>query len=298
MKDVFICHAGDDKEDVVYPLVATLKERGITAWLDRAEINWGDSLVEKINDGLSNSRYVIVILSENFLAKRWPQRELNSVLNIEASTGEVKVLPLIVGEASDIVHRFTLLNDKNYLQWNGNPAEVADALQARLRESQEEGATGKSGTSNPDIPVPKVKRRVTQREKDQFVKRAFGEVLSYFKEGLAKLESHHEGIEADLDEVHKFKFVCKIYLDGEIAAECKVWLGGMRGNDIAYVDGRGIDINNDNSYSDWLSVDDDESEAFLNPSGMGVVGDSDEEKITSGESAARYLWRRFTANLE
>ena len=144
MKDVFICHAGEDKETIVNPLVATLEERGLNAWLDKAEINWGDSLVEKINDGLSNSRYLIVVLSEHFLAKRWPQKELTSVLNIEASTGEVKVLPLIVGEANDIISRLPLLNDKNYLQWTGDPEAVADALQARLRQGQNHGDATKA----------------------------------------------------------------------------------------------------------------------------------------------------------
>ena len=75
-----------------------MKKNGISYWLDKAQINWGDSLTDKVNEGLADSKYVIVVLSNNFLAKRWPQRELNSVLNIEASTGEVKILPLIIGD--------------------------------------------------------------------------------------------------------------------------------------------------------------------------------------------------------
>lgn len=298
MKDVFICHASEDKENVVTPIVDSFKDHGISYWLDRAEINWGDSLIEKINEGLSNSKYVIVVLSDSFLAKRWPQRELNSVLNIEASTGEVKVLPLIVGDARRIIESFTLLNDKTYIQWNGEPSGVINALQGRLNSSTAVVNTSGSNAGELNIPLPRVKRQVTQREKDVFLKRVFSEILGYFKEALAKLETHHEGIETDLDEIHKFKFACKIYLDGEVGAECKIWLGGPTNAGISYVEGRNIDINNDNSYNDWLSVDDDGSEVFLKPSSMNIHGTSGQQMFSTGIEGAEYFWRRLIANME
>ncbi len=77
-KDIFICHASEDKSDVVEPLVISLEKAGITYWYDEAEIKWGDSITEKVNEGLKISRYVIVVLSESFIQKNWPQRELNS----------------------------------------------------------------------------------------------------------------------------------------------------------------------------------------------------------------------------
>ena len=47
--DVFICHASDDKENVVEPLFHHLDSAGIRCWYDRGEIMWGDSVVGKIN---------------------------------------------------------------------------------------------------------------------------------------------------------------------------------------------------------------------------------------------------------
>jgi len=116
-RDVFICHASEDKPDVVKPLVGAFQQASISYWYDEAEIMWGDSITEKVNEGLRISRYVIVVLSEAFLSKKWPQRELNSVLNIEASTGEVRVLPLLTGtkEAKKrIIDHYPILNDKSY----------------------------------------------------------------------------------------------------------------------------------------------------------------------------------------
>ena len=137
MKDVFICHASEDKQEVVEPLVAAFKQANISYWYDKAEIKWGDSITKKVNEGLSISRFVIVILSSAFLDKNWPQRELYSVLNMEATSGEVKILPLIVGtnkqEPQDILQELPLLNDKAYLSWDGSNIQgIVSALSERL----------------------------------------------------------------------------------------------------------------------------------------------------------------------
>jgi hypothetical protein len=37
-KDVFICHASEDKSDIIKPLIAAFKREGISYWYDEAEI--------------------------------------------------------------------------------------------------------------------------------------------------------------------------------------------------------------------------------------------------------------------
>lgn len=117
-KDVFICHASEDKIDVINPLIENLKDNNISFWVDTLEINWGDSITQKVNDGLKKSTFAIVVLSISFLQKNWPKRELNALLNIEASSGEVKVLPLIYGNSEEIISELPLINDKKFLSWD------------------------------------------------------------------------------------------------------------------------------------------------------------------------------------
>lgn len=74
LKDIFICHASEDKQSVVRPLLNVLDKEKISYWYDEAEIKWGDSIPTKINEGLRISRYVIVVLSNAFLSKNWPQK--------------------------------------------------------------------------------------------------------------------------------------------------------------------------------------------------------------------------------
>ncbi|MEM8557133.1 MAG: toll/interleukin-1 receptor domain-containing protein [Bacteroidota bacterium] len=91
--DVFISHASEDKLSVALPLYDRLKAAGLRVWLDRFELKIGDSLREKIDEGLALSRYGVVVLSQSFLAKRWPARELNGLFAREEA-GRKVLLPV------------------------------------------------------------------------------------------------------------------------------------------------------------------------------------------------------------
>ncbi|CCI37083.1 GUN4 domain-containing protein [Microcystis aeruginosa] len=136
MKDVFICHASEDKLLIVEPLVSGLEKADITFWYDRAEIKWGDSITAKVNEGLRISRFVIVVLSEAFLNKNFPKRELLAVLNQEIYSDQTKVLPLFSDnkQKQKVLESLPLLNDKLYQTWNGNADTIIEALLPHLSE--------------------------------------------------------------------------------------------------------------------------------------------------------------------
>lgn len=130
--DVFLCHASEDKDTVVEPLVRALEAAGFRCWYDRGEILWGDSIIDRVEEGLRNARFVIVVLSPAFLSKRWPMKELRAVLSSEIETGPTRVLALMVGteqEIGAIRHALTLQRDKRHLLWTGDPKDVIDELQ-------------------------------------------------------------------------------------------------------------------------------------------------------------------------
>ena len=64
--DVFISHASEDKEAVVRPLANALRQKGVRVWYDEFELKIGDSLRRKIDQGLSKSRFGIVVISRSF----------------------------------------------------------------------------------------------------------------------------------------------------------------------------------------------------------------------------------------
>ena len=103
--DVFISHASEDKRDVAEPLAGRLKQLGFAVWLDQHELRLGDQLRRKINQGLSSSRYGIVILSEAFFSKSWPMEELDALMGRESINTTV-VLPIRHGLSHDQVKKY------------------------------------------------------------------------------------------------------------------------------------------------------------------------------------------------
>ncbi|MGH1556981.1 toll/interleukin-1 receptor domain-containing protein [Caulobacter segnis] len=73
--DIFICHASEDKPDLVRSLVAALQEQQIDVWYDEISIEYGASLRQAIDRGLAEARYGLVVLSPAFFAKPWTQWE-------------------------------------------------------------------------------------------------------------------------------------------------------------------------------------------------------------------------------
>ena len=91
--DVFISHATEDKDAIVRPLAESLVSQGLRVWYDEFELRIGDSLRRKIDSGLARSRFGVVVVSHSFLAKNWPQYELDGLVTREM-TGKQMILPL------------------------------------------------------------------------------------------------------------------------------------------------------------------------------------------------------------
>jgi hypothetical protein len=91
--DVFISHASEDKAAIARPLFDALTSRGVEVWFDEAELHIGDSLRRKIDQGLARSAFGIVIFSEAFFAKGWPQYELDGIVT-RSVAGEQNLLPI------------------------------------------------------------------------------------------------------------------------------------------------------------------------------------------------------------
>jgi len=91
---VFLSHNHADKP-FVRRLAANLDNQGIPYWLDEAEIKVGESLIEKIRDGIDKVDFVAVVLSPNSVASPWVQREVDVAMNREIMGRRVKVLPLM-----------------------------------------------------------------------------------------------------------------------------------------------------------------------------------------------------------
>ncbi len=106
--DIFISHASEDKKDFVEPIAIKLKELGFNVWYDKFTLKIGDSLREKIDEGLANSRYGTIVISTAFIdkAKNWTGYELNSMVAREMN-GHRMILPIWHKVSKDDVINFS-----------------------------------------------------------------------------------------------------------------------------------------------------------------------------------------------
>ena len=91
--DVFISYANEDREEFAKPLAEALSALGLSVWYADFILRVGDSLRRSIDQGLTHSRFGIVVLSGNFFAKNWPQYELDGLTAREMQGNKV-ILPI------------------------------------------------------------------------------------------------------------------------------------------------------------------------------------------------------------
>jgi hypothetical protein len=93
--DVLICHATEDK-GYVEPLAEALKQVGISTWYDRFSLHWGDDLRRKIDEGLKDCTFGIVVFSPTFLkVKKWTEYELSGLFAKEKEGTPPVILPIL-----------------------------------------------------------------------------------------------------------------------------------------------------------------------------------------------------------
>ncbi len=75
------------------PLAIARQTEGLNVWYDEFELKIGDSIRRKIDKGLANSRFRIVVLSKDSIKRGWTNYELDGIIT-KSLTGEQVVLPI------------------------------------------------------------------------------------------------------------------------------------------------------------------------------------------------------------
>jgi hypothetical protein len=104
MAKVFVSHRSKDKPLAVR-LAEEIEAAGHSVWIDIREINIGDSIVGKIDSGLSAADYVVLCYSVYGVESPWIVREWASTLARQLEGHGVRILPAILsgGDAPAIL---------------------------------------------------------------------------------------------------------------------------------------------------------------------------------------------------
>ncbi len=95
MSSIFLSHSHTDKP-FARRLATDLRKAGHAVWIDEAEINIGDSLIEKIREGLDQVDFVAAVITSASVTSKWVTRELDIASNREIEEKRVVVLPLLL----------------------------------------------------------------------------------------------------------------------------------------------------------------------------------------------------------
>lgn len=121
--DVFISHSAKDK-DTARDLAERLKADGLHVWFDEWEIKAGDMIGLKIEQGLEQSRTLLLIMSANAFASDWVTLERHAATFRDPTNADRRFIPLRLDNAQikDTLKQFA------YVDWR----QKSKAQYARL----------------------------------------------------------------------------------------------------------------------------------------------------------------------
>jgi GTPase SAR1 family protein len=96
--DVFLSHSSKDK-DIVRAVAERFKADGLRVWFDEWILKPGDSLPKKLDDGLEESRVLVLFMSTNAFNSDWAQLEAGTFRFRDPLNKELRFIPVRLDEA-------------------------------------------------------------------------------------------------------------------------------------------------------------------------------------------------------
>ncbi len=137
--DVFLSHSSKDK-DIVRDIANRLEADGINVWFDEWEIKAGDHIPVKIEEGLKNSRILVLCMSVNAFGSEWAQLESHTFRFKDPLNKKRRFIPLRLDDATIDGS----LANFSYISWLSN---VRDQEYPKLLNACQDSRDS-SGTAN------------------------------------------------------------------------------------------------------------------------------------------------------
>jgi TIR domain len=98
-RDLFLCHAWDDRSGVAKELHDLLESLHVSVWFSEKDVGLGTSLLRQIDKGLKNSRAGIVLVTPAMLASLNAEGIADKELSVLLATD--RVIPIAHGTTFD-----------------------------------------------------------------------------------------------------------------------------------------------------------------------------------------------------
>lgn len=276
-----------------------LRKAGIEVFYDGyyASDLWGEDLSVKLREVYhAESRYCIMILSDSYLEKMWTNFERQQAIErLIQQKGTGYVLPVrLDGFDRDVPG---LSNVIGYLSASSdNPEMVVDEFLKKIGK-QRQAVPASPGTRPTKSYIPRLTKGFTDKEKDQFLRNSFEEIVNLIDRYAAETHEQYPHFEYEMETVTSRKVIFTIYQRGEHVTRFKIWLGGMVGQDtICFLHGSHVDIDRDDSFNEYISLEEHENELKLKVGGISSLG-TESDRLMSPKDVAEYLWKMACVTL-
>jgi len=128
LRDVFLCHAWDDRAGAAKELHDLLESRGVKVWFSEKDVVLGSPLLREIDRGLAKSRVGIVLVTPALLSRL--QREGIADKELSALLARDQLVPIMHGTTYEALREVSpLLGSRSGLSTAEAPmADVAAKL--------------------------------------------------------------------------------------------------------------------------------------------------------------------------
>ncbi|WP_425590180.1 toll/interleukin-1 receptor domain-containing protein [Fictibacillus sp. 7GRE50] len=128
LRDVFLCHAWDDRKGVAKELHDLLESRGVSVWFSEKDIALGVPLLRAIDKGLANSRVGLVLVTPAMLRRLPAEGIADKELSVLLSRD--RLIPIVHDTTYEALREVSpLLGSRTGLSTEEDPiADVATKL--------------------------------------------------------------------------------------------------------------------------------------------------------------------------
>ena len=128
LRDIFLCHAWDDRQGAAKDLYDLLKTKGVNVWFSEEDIRLGVPFLREIDRGLAKSRVGIVLVTPNFLTRIRGESIADKELSVLLQQGQL--VPIMHGTPFDALREVSpMLASRNGLSTaEDSMADVASKL--------------------------------------------------------------------------------------------------------------------------------------------------------------------------
>lgn len=114
LRDIFLCHAWDDRQGAAKDLYDLLKVRGVKVWFSEEDIRLGVPFLREIDKGLARSRIGLVLVTPNFLKRIRGESIADKELSVLLQQGQL--VPIMHGTTFDALREVSpMLASRNGL---------------------------------------------------------------------------------------------------------------------------------------------------------------------------------------